>query len=177
MRMASHHHQDDRHHHHRIRTLVFAIIVILIAMMVSAITFLRVSPASVTQSDGESVFSAVAFNVLKGTATDGKEVFNRVCATYHAVDRPANMETEPIAPPMKMIVRRYSMSTKTAEEAQSRIIMWLEEPDAEKSLMSPMAIEHHGLMPPVVLTAEERSAVAEYVMTLTQPWRELIGQF
>lgn len=162
MKMAFHH--DESSHHHRFRTLAFALLVIIIAMMISALTFLRVHPASLSEDVDDSPFTLVALQMV-----DGEEVFNRVCTTCHTVDRPTDMETEPIAPPMKMIVRRYTMSTDSPEEAHTRIVEWLKKPDAEKSLMPAMAIEHHGLMPPVVLTEEERTAVAEYVLTLAEP--------
>ena len=169
MRMAFNHHHADRRHHRPIRTLGFAVIVIIIAMMISAMTFLRENPVTITQSDNESVFAVVALDVV-----DGKEVFDRVCTACHSVDRPSEMAAEPIAPPMKMIAQRYTMAADSPEEAHSRIVRWLEEPDADKSLMPPMAIEHHGLMPPVVLTPEERSAVAEYVLSLTQSERGMM---
>lgn len=102
-----------------------------------------------------------------GMQTDGEEVFGRVCATCHQVDRPTEADApEPIAPPMRMIVRRYMMVNETEEAAHARIVEWLKGPSAEKSQMPAMAIEHHGLMPPVVLTEDERTAVATYVLSL-----------
>jgi cytochrome c553 len=153
-------HQQEKQSHHRIRALLFALIVIAIAMMVAAVLFLPSRPTDVTASD--SSYFQTASMVL----TDGEEVFNRVCATCHDMDRSEDAEEEPIAPPMRMIARRYAMMTESAEMATARIVEWLEGPDAEKSLMPPMAIEHHGLMPPVVLTEEERSAVAAFVVAL-----------
>ena len=101
--------------------------------------------------------------------TDGEEVFDRVCATCHQVDPPADMTAEkPLAPPMKMIVRRYMMANETEEAAHARIVEWLKGPSEDKSLMPPMAIDEHGLMPPIELTEEERTAVATYVLKLQE---------
>ncbi|MGB0651542.1 MAG: c-type cytochrome [Rhodothermales bacterium] len=172
MRMAFHHQHRGSPRNHPIRTLVFVVIVIIIAMMVSALTFLRTNPVSVTQSPDAGIFSAVALHV-----TDGEEVFNRVCTTCHTIDRPTDVEREPIAPPMKMIAQRYIRMTESSEDARSRVEMWLEQPDAEQSLMPAMAIEHHGLMPPVMLTEAERTAVAVYVLSLVEPRCEkMMGQ-
>lgn len=150
-------HQE--HINHPIRALVFTLIVLVFAMMISAA------------------------GQLAQRSVDGKEVFNRVCATCHQVDPPASMmgrmqqgasETmsdgvemdKPIAPPMSMIASRYLAAHETAEEAARSIETWLEGPSEDKSLMPAMAIQEHGLMPPVVLTEEERVAVAAYVLTL-----------
>ena len=131
---------------HPLRVLVFVLMVIILALMISALGPVTQSPAN------------------------GEEVFKQVCATCHTVDRPTDMEAaKPIAPPMKMIVRRYMMVNETEAAAHARIVTWLEGPSEEKSIMPPMAIEEHGLMPPVVLTEEERIAVASYVLSLHEP--------
>jgi len=142
--------------------LVFALLVIVLALLVAATTFLNTRPAPIPDSES-NVFVTASFQV-----NTGEEVFKRVCSTCHTIDRPTDSEVEPIAPPMRMVARRYLMMTESPEVANARIIEWLEGPDAEKSLMPPMAIEHHGLMPPVVLTEEERVAVAEFVLSLNE---------
>lgn len=125
---------------------MFVLLVIILALMVSAL-----GPAS-------------------PSPTNGEEVFKRVCATCHTIDRPTDMEADkPAAPPMKMVVRRYMMVNESEEAAHARIVTWLEGPKEDKSIMPPMAIAEHGLMPPVVLTEEERNAVASYVLTLHEP--------
>ena len=141
------------HTDHPLRSLIFFVTLVVIGLVLSA-----ARPA------------AQSF-------TDGEEVFGRVCATCHQVDPPADMQAEkPIAPPMKMIVRRYMMANETEEAAHARIVEWLQGPSAEKSLMPPMAIEEHGLMPPVVLTEEERTAVASYVLSLHEAGMPGMGQ-
>ena len=157
MKMAYQHQNNPARH--PVRALLFALLVILVALLVSAGSFLGVD--ALPQSDDSSVIMLVAQEAI-----DGEEVFNRVCSTCHTIDRPEDSEVEPLAPPMRMVVRRYLMATESSEEANARIIEWLKGPDAEKSLMPAMAIEHHGLMPPVVLTEDERIAVAEFVLTL-----------
>ena len=160
MRMAYHH--PRKQNHRPLRTLVFALLVIVLALLVAATTFLNTRPAPIPDSES-NVFVTASFQV-----NTGEEVFKRVCSTCHTIDRPTDSEVEPIAPPMRMVARRYLMMTESPEVANARIIEWLEGPDAEKSLMPPMAIEHHGLMPPVVLTEEERVAVAEFVLSLNE---------
>ena len=118
MRMAFHHQHLGSPRNHPIRTLVFVVIVIIIAMMVSALTFLRTNPVSVTQSPDAGFFSAVALHV-----TDGEEVFNRVCTTCHTIDRPTDVEREPIAPPMKMIAQRYIRMTESSKDASTTEIL------------------------------------------------------
>jgi mono/diheme cytochrome c family protein len=148
--MTTAHHQ---HSAHPLRSLVFFVTLVVIGLMLSA-----------------SRPAAQSF-------TDGEEVFARVCATCHQVDPPADMQAQkPIAPPMKMIVRRYMMVNESEEAAHARIVAWLQGPSADKSIMPPMAIEEHGLMPPVVLTEEERTAVASYVLSLHEAGMPGMGQ-
>lgn len=159
MRMALKHH--DKSTRRPARSLLFAMLVILMALVISAGSLGNMDAAS--QGDDNSVFSRIAQERF-----DGEEVFNRVCSSCHSIDRPENTETEPLAPPMRMVARRYLMVAESTDVATSRVIEWLKGPDAEKSLMPSMAIEHHGLMPPVVLTDAEREAVAGFVMTLAE---------
>jgi len=158
--MSTASHQHDKHSHHRIRALLFALIVIAIAMMVATVQFLPSRPTAITASDSSYI------QTVSLVLTEGEEVFNRVCTTCHEMDRSEDAEKEPIAPPMRMIARQYAMMTESPEMDTARIVEWLKGPDAEKSLMPPMAIEHHGLMPPVVLTEDERTAVAAFVVAL-----------
>lgn len=160
--MSTVYHHHDKHAHHRMRTLFFALLVIGIAMLLAA-ALIPPSHSSSTTSGQDDAVRTISLSLV-----DGEEVFNRVCSTCHTIDRPAETEQEPLAPPMRMVARRYVMMTESTETATARIVEWLEGPDAEKSLMPPMAIEHHGLMPPVVLTEEERSAVATFVVSLNE---------
>ncbi len=151
-----------------IRSLFFAVLVIVIALMVSATALSSLTPPPTSASTQFMSTSLVIPDL------DGKEIFDRLCSTCHAVERPADMDTEPIAPPMSMIMNRYAMMTESEDEAREKVLDWLVKPEAEKSLLPEMAIEHHGLMPPVVLTEEERAAVTDYILTLA-PEREQSG--
>ena len=98
---------------------------------------------------------------------EGERVFNEVCSTCHQMDPPASMENgKPIAPPMKMILRHYQMKYDSTEALQNALTSWLEAPDAERSALPAMAIEEHGLMPPLTITEEERTAVVQYLISL-----------
>ena len=98
--------------------------------------------------------------------TDGEEVYNRVCATCHALTPPADMDQKPIAPPMKMIMKHYVASHESDELLTNALNEWLLEPAAERSALPEKAIEHHGLMPKPALSDEERGAVIDYLLTL-----------
>ncbi|HAY37666.1 MAG TPA: hypothetical protein DCY57_11975 [Bacteroidetes bacterium] len=124
-----------------LKMLGMALLLILIAMLVSA------SDYAIPDADGE-------------------KLFKQVCTTCHSVDPPTDMETKPIAPPMKMIMRHYIAAHDTKEEVHASLVSWLEEPAPERSALPAHAIEKHGLMPVPNLNAEERVAVTDYIMTL-----------
>ncbi|NQV73761.1 c-type cytochrome [bacterium] len=112
-----------------------------------------------------SAFQQTNSNQLK--TDEGERVFNQVCSTCHQMDPPASMENgKPIAPPMKMILRHYQMKYDSTEALQNALTSWLEAPDKERSALPAMAIEEHGLMPPLTITEEERTAVVQYLVSL-----------
>src|SRR5690606_16656684 len=55
---------------------------------------------------------------------------------------------------------------------------WIGAPSVEESVLPAHAIERHGLMPPLVLSARDREAVAMYVLTLAdaRPGRGMGGR-
>ena len=94
-------------HHHVVRPLSSILFVLLVIALAIVISAMAPSPQP---------------------SLTGEEVLNRVCATCHAVNPPAEAGTKPIAPPMKMIVRRYMMINESEEAAQERIVEWLKGP-------------------------------------------------
>ena len=125
----------------KLKMIGLALLVILIAMLVGASN--TVAPDS-----------------------DGEKIFKQVCTTCHSLDRPSDMTTEPLAPPMKMIMRHYIAAHDSDEAIHAALVSWLVDPAPERSALPAHAIENHGLMPAPNLDAEERTAVVDFLLTL-----------
>lgn len=91
----------------------------------------------------------------------GEATFRAVCATCHSLQPPALQ-----APPMAHIARHYLAADTAREAVVQRIVRWVREPAAERSLLPPMARERWGLMPPLQLPEPQLRDVATYVLTL-----------
>lgn len=100
----------------------------------------------------------------------GQRTYETVCAACHG-GAPAALPPDapapaPTAPPMANVARRYLAMTGDSAAAVARVTAWLAEPAAEHSLLPAMAVQRHGLMPPVLLPDAEARAVAAYVIGL-----------
>lgn len=134
--MSTHSENSSRHH---TSTFLLALLLILAAMLLMGQS--AVAPAD--------------------DAADGKEVFERVCATCHTIQPPPGL-----APPMAMIVRHYRMAFEDSAAVKDALVSWVDAPDSSKSILPAHAIERFGLMAPVALSPEEIDAVTDYIMTL-----------
>ena len=91
----------------RLEVFFFIIVVLLIAMLVSALS--------------HTVF-AQEYNL------DGEAVFTEVCSSCHSLQALRTGEM-PTAPPMAMISKRYLKTTGSADAARVALLSWLIEPD------------------------------------------------
>lgn len=91
----------------------------------------------------------------------GQKVFATVCHACHTVDPPPTL-----APPMSHVARHYRQAEPAPAAAVQRIAAWVAEPTDARSLLPPQARTRWGLMPPLLLPAEERVAVGHYVLSL-----------
>jgi mono/diheme cytochrome c family protein len=98
----------------------------------------------------------------QGANAQGKQVFDLVCAMCHSVAPPAKA-----APPMSHVAGFYLQQHKTPQGAAAAIAAWAKNPQADKSLLPPMAVQRFGVMPSQGhLPDEQLAAVARYVVTL-----------
>lgn len=117
--------------------------------------------ASASRSDATSVAATGGNGAAAAAVTDGRQVFENVCATCHSIEPPAVA-----APPMSHVVRHYREVIADDAEGVVRIAEWIRAPHAERSLMPAHAIERWGIMAPLTLPEDQRMAVAAYVWTL-----------
>lgn len=106
--------------------------------------------------------SAPAEAAAEQAQSTGEKLFNATCATCHSVQPPANL-----APPMAMIMQHYRKALDSDEAIRTTVMEWVVDPAKERSLMPAMAIEHHGLMPPITtLSNDELHEITTYLLTL-----------
>jgi len=105
-----------------------------------------------------ALFVILAFPLSAEEKDRGKEIFTTVCFACHKFDRGPNM----VAPPIFGVKNHYLQAHPDREGFIRRLSSWLEKQDPEKSLM-PGALRRFNLMPPVVLTPEDRVAVAGFI--------------
>jgi cytochrome c len=95
-------------------------------------------------------------------APDGAQLFELVCAMCHSVNPPPKA-----APPISHAVAYYLRTHESADSALSAMVAYLRKPEAERSVMPPMAIERFGLMPSQGhLSDAQLLAVARYALSL-----------
>lgn len=134
--MSMHSENSSRHH---VGTFLLALLLILAAMLLMGQTAVQPSDDPI----------------------DGKQVFERTCATCHSIQPPPYL-----APPMAMVVRHYRMALADSAELKEALVGWIASPDSTRSRLPAHVIERFGLMAPVALTPEEIGTVVDYVMTL-----------
>ncbi|HEX6306653.1 MAG TPA: cytochrome c [Longimicrobiales bacterium] len=94
--------------------------------------------------------------------SEGRAVFEMVCAMCHSTQPPAKA-----APPMSHAAAFYLRAHPDRASAAAAIIAYVTKPDAAASLLPPHAIERFGLMPAQShLSPQQLEAVAAYVLTL-----------
>lgn len=108
------------------------------------------------------LFGAAAL-AAQETPGRGEATFKSVCSTCHSIHPPALQ-----APPMAHVARHYLASDTSRTAVIERLVSWVREPSAERSLLPPMARERWGLMPPLLLPEEQLRDVAAYVLTLAE---------
>lgn len=100
-----------------------------------------------------------------GSAVDtlarGRAIFMSTCRSCHTITGAAQA-----APPMARIAAQYVAFSGSRVAAASRIVEWLYDPKATKSLLPPAEIARYGVMPHQPLADAGRFAVAEYVVSL-----------
>jgi cytochrome c len=95
-------------------------------------------------------------------APDGAQLFELVCAMCHSVNPPPKA-----APPISHAVAYYLRKHESADSALTAMVAYLRQPEAERSVMPPMAIERFGLMPSQGhLSDAQLLAVARYALSL-----------
>jgi mono/diheme cytochrome c family protein len=93
---------------------------------------------------------------------DGAQIFGLVCAMCHSVNPPPKA-----APPISHAVAYYLRKHESADSALAALVAYLRKPEAERSVMPPMAIERFGLMPSQGhLSDAQLLAVARYALSL-----------
>lgn len=91
----------------------------------------------------------------------GQQVYELVCAGCHTLDPPPDS-----APPMRHVARHLRRDLTTFEAFSEHVRTYVPAPDAERSRLPPMAIEHFGLMAPLPLTEDVLDSAAAYLWSL-----------
>ena len=90
----------------------------------------------------------------------GVQVFEQNCKVCHGV---TNTTPGPrLAPPVSMVKQHYSSSYPTEKNFVAQVSSWLDSPKQVNSLM-PGAVARFGVMPPLPLSDQDKSAVATYI--------------
>lgn len=116
---------------------------------------------SVPTTAAEPSLEAIAASLNANLPEDGtaSELVASVCATCHPLRPPPTL-----APPLNMVVRHYMEEFTDARRAEEAIVEWLVAPDPERSGLPAHAIERFGIMPPILLSQDQREAVAAYLI-------------
>lgn len=101
-----------------------------------------------------------------GQVERGKQIFETVCAACHTVNPPPDS-----APPMAHVVRHLRMELETQEAFAEHVRSYVSAPEADRSLLPPMAIERFGLMGALPLGDSILTDVAAYIWTLADSAR------
>lgn len=120
-----------------------------------------VAATGVACASATRVESAEPMTGLVTAATDGGEIFQAVCSSCHSVDPPAIA-----APPMSHVARHYREAVADEKEGIARIADWIGSPAVDRSLLPAHAVERWGLMPPLILSEEQRLTVAAHVWAM-----------
>ncbi len=91
----------------------------------------------------------------------GQEVVEQICSQCHS------MEPPPLAaPPLTHLATHLRQVFETEDEAVAHVVAYAPAPNAETSIMPPMAVERFGLMPPQPLPEPLLEAAARYIWSL-----------
>ena len=93
----------------------------------------------------------------------GQQVFELVCSGCHTLDPPPDS-----APPMRHVARHLRQDLETFVELAEQVRTYVREPDAERSLLPPRAVERFGVMPALPLTDDILTAAAAYIWSLSE---------
>lgn len=91
----------------------------------------------------------------------GREVFDAVCSQCHTLQPPPDS-----APPMSHVAQEIRARVGTLDAFTEHILTYVPEPDPDRSLLPPQAIERFGLMQAWPLGEDMLRDVAGYVWTL-----------
>lgn len=94
----------------------------------------------------------------------GEQVYELVCSACHTLDPPPDS-----APPMRHLVRHLRRDLATFEAFSEHVQSYVPAPDAERSLLPPMAIERFGVMAPLPLADDVLYSAAAYLWSLSAP--------
>ena len=90
----------------------------------------------------------------------GVQVFEQNCKVCHGAT--ATTPGTRLAPPVSMVKQHYTVANPTEENFVAQVSRWLDSPKQANSLM-PGAVARFGVMPPLPLSDEDKSAVALYI--------------
>lgn len=94
----------------------------------------------------------------------GEQVYELVCSACHTLDPPPDS-----APPMRHVVRHLRRDLTTFEAFSEHVQSYVPAPDAERSMLPPMAIERFGVMAPLPLADDVLHSAAAYLWSLSTP--------
>lgn len=90
----------------------------------------------------------------------GAQVFEQNCKVCHGAT--ATTPGPRLAPPVSMVKQHYTASYPTEEYFVAQVSSWLGSPKQANSLM-PGAVARFGVMPPLPLSDQDKSAVSLYI--------------
>jgi mono/diheme cytochrome c family protein len=90
----------------------------------------------------------------------GAQVFEQNCKICHGATITAPGQR--LAPPASMVKQHYTASYPAEENFVAQVSRWLDSPEQAKTLM-PGAVARFGIMPPLPISDQDKSAVASYI--------------
>ncbi len=109
-----------------------------------------------------SIFTMLilAFVSTSASSNPGKHNYEKLCLSCHLTSK--TKDTKAIAPPIFAVKTHVKTAYPDREDFIQTIVDWVEDPDADASLM-PGAIRKFGLMPKLPYAPSEVRKVAEFI--------------
>jgi len=92
------------------------------------------------------------------------ELFERHCRACHSKQPPPKT-----APPVQGIASHYRKAFSSKEAAVRHMVRFMQQPDAESSILGEQAVTRFGLMPVMSLNTEELRRVAAWLWDQYDP--------
>ncbi|WP_233570434.1 c-type cytochrome [Prosthecochloris sp. ZM_2] len=124
------------------------------AALAAGFCFMLFLSACSSPGDGKSDGAAASQDVA-ATGHDGKAIYERHCMMCHSMAPP------PVAaPPVRGVSYHYREAFENREDAVAHMVGFMKNPDPERAVCDPEAIERFGLMPAMTLPDDELRAVS-----------------